>query len=137
MGNDTETAETKKKRSFLSVCIILAGLWTLCAAAVTLYFHAVGNPLDPSVVGILFAPGIGEFGFGALIKVAKEKNDADRAREEAEALREDVAVLAGALEELRADMPKKKAPKAAKGPDVSAVAEQLRIALDALNGADT
>ena len=133
----------KKKLSFLSVCIILAGVWILCAAAVTVYFHAVGNSLDSSVVGILFAPGIGEFGFGALIKIAKEKNDSDRAREAAEEARAEAEVARAELDELRqgldavrADMPKKRPQKAAKGPDINALREMLQSAQVALEGFD-
>ena len=85
----------KKKRGgvFLKTCIVLAGIWILAAGAITVYFQAKGNPLDPTVVAILFAPGVGEFGFGALIQRAKEKNEADDAREKAEALQAELDSL--------------------------------------------
>jgi len=120
------------KKSFLRLFIALAGLWILIAAAVTVFFHAIGNPLDPTVVGILFAPGIGEFGFGALIKVAKEKSDAEEARAETEAAKAEAEALRAELEEAR--KPKPKAAKAAKGPDVGALRELLQTALDGWEG---
>jgi len=121
------------KKSFLRLCIVLAGLWVLIIAAITVYFHAVGNPLDSSVVAVLIAPCGVEFGAGALIQMAKVRADAEQAKAEAEQAKAEAEAMRGELE--AALKPKPKA-KAAKGPDIAAIAGQLQIALDALNGPD-
>jgi len=96
--------DKKKRGSFLKICITLAGLWILTAGAVTVIFQALGNPLDAAVVAILFSPGVGEFGFGALIQLAKEKSEAEDAREEAEALKAEAEELRARLEAIQSRM---------------------------------
>lgn len=88
----------KKKHGFLRLCIVLAGLWVLVIGALIVYFHAIGNPMDPTVAGILFAPGVGEFGFGALMQTARDKKRSDELAEENEALKAEKEALSFALE---------------------------------------
>jgi len=64
---------TKRNGVFMKACLLIAAIWLLAVAIVVVYFHAVDRPLEPVVVAFLFSPGIGELGFGTLIKTAKEK----------------------------------------------------------------
>ena len=88
----------KRARSFLNTFLLLAALWVLGVGAVTVYFQAKGNPLDPSVVATLISPGVGEFGIGALIKWIKDKYDAEKEREKAEAMEAENEALRAELE---------------------------------------
>ena len=83
----------KSSGIFMKACLILAALWLLGVAAVVVYFHAIGRPLDPVVCAFLFSPGIGELGFSSLIKTAKEKSGAESAETELAALRAELEAL--------------------------------------------
>ena len=117
-----------KKGLFMKVCLVLAFLWMLGAAVIVVYFHAVNRPLDPTVVAFLFTPGVGELGFSALIKAAKEKADADSAESENADLRAELAAALAAVAEWKAKAQKKKAPGTAAEPEppANALIEQLR-----------
>ena len=75
--------------AFMKACIVLSALWIFAAAVTVVYFHAVGRPLPEMVAAFLFAPGIGELGFSALVKSAKEKAGAGAADTENAAEDED------------------------------------------------
>ena len=78
---------------FMKACLVIAALWLVAVAAVVVYFHAVGRPLDPMVAAFLFSPGIGELGFSSMIKAAKEKGGGETAETELAALREELETL--------------------------------------------
>jgi hypothetical protein len=77
----------------MRACLVLAALWLLGVAAVVVYFHAIGRPLDPVVCAFLFSPGIGELGFSSLIKTAKEKAGGESAETELAALRVELEAM--------------------------------------------
>ena len=85
--------QRKTSGVFMKACLVIAALWLLGVAAVVVYFHAIGRPLDPTVVAFLFSPGIGELGFSSLIKAAKEKGGAESAETEMAALRAELDAL--------------------------------------------
>jgi len=86
--------ENKKNSGlFMKACIVIAALWLICVAAVVVYFHAIGRPLDPMVAAFLFSPGIGELGFSSLVKAAKEKSGSESAETEIAALRAELEAL--------------------------------------------
>jgi len=116
-----------KSGVFMKACIILAGLWTLGAAVTVIYFHAVGRPLPEMVVAFLFAPGVGELGFSALIKAAKEKTDADSAESENTDLRAELASAAAEIAEWKAKAQKKKSPATAQEPEAARPAPQIDL----------
>jgi len=85
--------DNKRSGIFMKACLVIAALWLVAVAAIVVYFHAVGRPLDPVVCAFLFSPGIGELGFSSMIKAAKEKGGTESAETELAALREELEAL--------------------------------------------
>jgi len=85
--------ENKRSGIFMKACLVIAALWLLAVAAIVVYFHAIGRPLDPVVCAFLFSPGIGELGFSSLIKSAKEKGGAESAEARIAALQTELEAL--------------------------------------------
>ena len=101
---------------FMKACLVIAGLWLLGVAAVVVYFHAIGRPLDPVVAAFLFSPGIGELGFSSMIKTAKEKGGAESAETELAALRAELEALKPKPGKRTATAPVQEAAKAPAAP---------------------
>jgi len=97
---------------FMKACLVIAALWLLGVAAVVVYFHAIGRPLDPVVAAFLFSPGIGELGFSSMIKTAKEKGGAESAETEIAALRAELEALKPKPGKRAATAPAQEAAKA-------------------------
>jgi hypothetical protein len=100
---------------FMKACLVIAALWLVTVAAVVVYFHAIGRPLDPTVAAFLFSPGIGELGFSSLVKAAKEKGGGEAAETELAALRAELEALKPKPSK-RAVSPAQETPKAAPAP---------------------